>query len=67
MMKILRQAGQEKQEEQTKKPPQLPLRWAVIIGLASGTGILIGTLTGGVATGFGAGLAMAGLLHQVMD
>ncbi|MFF5108283.1 hypothetical protein [Streptosporangium sp. NPDC000509] len=67
MMKILRQASQKKQEEQPEKPPRLPLRWVVIIGLASVTGVFVGTLASSVATGFGAGLAMTGLLHQVMD
>lgn len=66
-MRILRQASQGKEEGKSEDIRRLPLRWVVIIGLAAGTGAFVGTVADSVATGFGAGLAMAGLLHQIMD
>lgn len=44
---------------------RLPLRWAVIFGVAVGAGFIAGFL-GGPLAGFGAGLAVCGLLFRIL-
>lgn len=43
----------------------LPLRWGVILTIAVGAGILAG-FVGGPLAGLGSGLAVCGLLHQIL-
>ncbi|MGW5720558.1 hypothetical protein ACWEVP_30605 [Amycolatopsis sp. NPDC003865] len=44
---------------------RLPLRWGVILAIAVGVGVLAGSL-GGPLAGLGTGLAVCGLLYQVL-
>ncbi|TCO55628.1 hypothetical protein [Actinocrispum wychmicini] len=44
---------------------RLPLRWGVILATAAGVGVLAGVL-GGPLAGLGAGLAVTGLLSQIL-
>ena len=44
---------------------RLPLRWGVILLGALGSGAVIGFL-GGPLAGFGAGLAITGLLYKIL-
>ncbi|RSN53535.1 hypothetical protein DMH01_38145 [Amycolatopsis sp. WAC 04182] len=44
---------------------RLPLRWAVILTIAVGAGLLAGFL-GGPLAGLGVGIAVCGLLTQIL-
>ena len=47
------------------EPPRLPLRWAVIIGVAAAAGIASFT-AGGIAAAIAAATAVAVALHELL-
>jgi len=44
----------------------LPLRWLVIIVVAAAVGLAVGRLAG-LTSGISVGMALAGLLHKILD
>jgi hypothetical protein len=68
-----RRPNKRVQNQQDNDPPRsasngrcLPLRWFVIIVIATAVGLAVGHLTG-LAPGVSLGLAVAGLLHKILD
>jgi hypothetical protein len=47
-------------------PEKLPTRWVIILALAMALGLLVGKESASVAAGIGAGVLLAGFLHNVM-
>lgn len=51
---------------QSHEPPRMPLRWIVILAVAVEAGLVVGYISA-LVPGVVVGVALAGLLHQVID
>jgi len=65
-MQSVRRSNPRLKTASTDTPPRLPLRWALIIMAALGAGFAV-TALAGLAAGVSVGIALAGLLHTVLD
>lgn len=65
MMSVLR-SNKAKDSDPPKQPPRLPQRWAIILAVSAGDAFAIGS-TAGPAMGVSNGVALAMLLHTMLE
>jgi hypothetical protein len=66
MTNVRRQRGREGDEHGTSLSRNLPLRWVVILAVATAVGFAVGHFAT-AAAGLAAGLGLAAFLHKVID